>query len=665
MFFKKTIRTNWTTKKKYHTYSLVESIKWKKYYQHKFIVSAWNLDDFTTQEIKQLEQKLTQEITWSTQNTLFEEPINTKVAEKYNEITKNYYQKVKTEEQTKINKEKNSNLKQTWKFIEINPQLTTQSDVKYIWNEMICNNIYEELQIDAILKDCDFTKRQTEILKMLILWRTINPTSERGTIRWSQNMSWLWELTWANYNKLSHKTVYSLLKKLEKNQEAIEKHLENKESEIFPDDTIILYDLTNVYFEWKWILNNYAQYWRSKERRSDCLLMWIWLIINQNGFVKTSKVFKWNESEPFTFETMIDDMEKKKKNLNNNLNDTESIPTLPFRKPTVIIDAWIATEKNITLLKEKNYTYVVVKRWTKVDWTQLWDYKLTKSFFNDNWTLINEISIRRNQQDEEIFLECKSKKKNQKEQSIMLKLETLLESKLKSLSESIENWKICDESKIYKKIWTIQWKYSRISQYYNIELNKIEWWTNEEKSINIKNDKNTEQTKAKTNKKNIKYSLSWWINKEKKEKYTTNREKYILRSNLCNCTDEEVWDIYNMIRRVEDSFRTLKTDLRIRPIYHQTKENSIAHIFLSVLAYHIVNIVLYRLKEKWINIRWSTFLEDMWTQILSTIKHTTVTWGHIKVRTISEPTEIQKKYYDILKINASNYKSKKLTYTKN
>ena len=654
MFLRRTWKTNWTTNKKYYSYSLVESIKWKwdKYYKHKFIVSVWKLDDFHDEEIKELEQYLIQEITWNSQKTLSN--IKTKkVEEKYDEIIKKYYNNIKLKKDDKKIEEKIDKLRKTGQFIEINPKSTTQSDVKNIWNEIICNNIYNELEMDDIFNDCGFTKRQTEVMRMLILWRTIDPKSELWTIDWAQNFSWLSELAWINYTNLWTKTVYSLLKKVEKNQSKIEKHLENKESTMFPEDRIILYDLTNVYFEWKWLWNDYAQYWRSKEKRSDCVLMWLWLIINQNGFVKTSKVFKWNQWEPITFKDMVKSMEEKQANSLNEPNN------LTLTKSTVIMDAWIATEENIQFLKDNNYTYVVVKKWTNVEWTQLWDYTLTKQFFNENWKILNEIEIRRNKTEKELFLECKSKKKNDKETSIMSKLEWLMNDRLKSLSDSIEKWTINNEATINKKLWVIQWKYTRVSKYYDIKIDSIdelnetlEWDYSKSEMKKTKRDNN----------KTKKYSLNWEINEEKKEKYKIKREKYILRTNLCNLTDEEIWDIYNMIRRVEDSFRTLKTDLRIRPIYHQTRENCIAHIFISVLAYHIVNIVLYRLKEKWINIKWSTFLQNMSTQILSTITQNTITWDSIKIRTMSNPTEQQKKYYDILKINSLPYKTRLLTH---
>jgi len=159
-----------------------------------------------------------------------------------------------------------------------------------------------------------------------------------------------------------------------------------------------------------------------------------------------------------------------------------------------------------------------------------------------------------------------------------------------------------------------------------------------------------------------KLQLVYKINTEKKEKNQRKREKYILRTNACYLSDEEIWDIYNTIRRIEDSFKTMKTDLHIRPIYHQTRENSIAHIFLTVIAYHIVNIVLYRLKDQWESIRWGTFVETMNSQTIWTIIQETIEGQQIKTRIIDNPTKKQKKYYDILWIKSKPVKCRLLTH---
>ncbi len=626
MFLKKIKRGNWTTIKEYLTYSLVESYKGEKFYQHKYIISVWTLDDFSENEIKTLEFVLVSEITWKTFDiTTFPK----KIQDKFHEVINKYYEKQKQEQKKEDSLVQEKDNRLSWEYKEISINNITTEDRKFIGNENICNETYNQLDIDTILKNCWFTKRQSEITRMLILWRLINPTSELWTLKWINQTSWLWELTWTDYTNLNIKTVYSFLPKLMNNMDKIEKHLESKERKIFElNDTIILYDLTNTYFEWKAEFNELAQYSKnSKEKRTDCPIVWLWFIVDKDWFPKASKVFKWNTSDSVTMESMIEDLEDRCDYKNR----------LIQQKPIVILDAGISSQSNLDYLKEHWYNYVVVAKTKNVQWEQIHDYELVKEMRNEFWTVQNKIEIRRNQTTQELFLECKSQKKNLKEKSIIEKLESLVEKNLENLNESIEKWTIKNKKTIERKIWQIQSKYSRVTQYYDIELieNKSKW--------------------------EAKKKLKWEKNEEKKEAYWKKRERYILRTNLVDLEDEKIWDIYNTIRKVEDSFRTMKTDLRLRPIFHQSETNTIAHIFITVLAYHIVNMVLYKLKQSDINIRWSTFVKDMMTQTIWSINLQMIDWKRIKLRVVDEPTTKQRQYYKILNIKPKPFKPKQLT----
>jgi len=120
------------------------------------------------------------------------------------------------------------------------------------------------------------------------------------------------------------------------------------------EERIILYDLTNTFFEGTGKYNPKAKYGRSKEKRNDCPLVTLGLVLDMRGFPKRSRIFEGNVSEPSTLETMI-----------NGLSDGDN-PQQSLLKPTVVMDAGIATEDNVKWLKGHNYRYIVVperKRW--------------------------------------------------------------------------------------------------------------------------------------------------------------------------------------------------------------------------------------------------------------------------------------------------------------
>jgi transposase len=288
---------------------------------------------------------------------------------------------------------------------------------------------------------------------------------------------------------------------------------------------------------------------------------------------------------------------------------------------TIVMDAGIATEENIEYITSQWYYYVAVKRSTKVEKdASQWDYQLVKEIKTITGKVTNSIEIRRNVTKWEILLECKSEKKNLKEDSMMMRLEQSFETKLQALQKSIVWWTIKLAKKIHNKIWQLQWSHKRLANYYII--------TYDEK----------------------KQTLERKIDKAEKTKTQEKREKYVLRTNNITLTDEEIRDTYNTIRRIEDTFRTMKTDLRLRPIHHQHEKYTVVHIFLTVLAYHIVNIILFKLQKKKINIRWSNILEDMITQTRWTVTYQTIQWWKKHIRVTDLATEQQNIYYAALEI---------------
>jgi transposase len=136
--------------------------------------------------------------------------------------------------------------------------------------------------------------------------------------------------------------VYKASDKLLKHKECLEEHLSRTEGQLFAlEEKIILYDLTNTFFEGTGKYNPKARYGKSKEKRSDCLLVTLGLILDMHGFAKKSGIFEGNVSEPKTLATMI-------RGLSGGEISEDSLI-----KPTIVLDAGIASEKNIQWLKEK------------------------------------------------------------------------------------------------------------------------------------------------------------------------------------------------------------------------------------------------------------------------------------------------------------------------
>ncbi|MCP4264313.1 MAG: transposase, partial [Candidatus Brocadiaceae bacterium] len=167
-----------------------------------------------------------------------------------------------------------------------------------------------EYGFDKILKGLDFTQKQIDYARMLIVGRMLHPGSERETVRWLCETSGVGELLGSEvkvYDTALHRTAVLLWE----NHEAIERELSNRAKEIFSlKETVVLYDLTNTYFEGSKKGSKVAGYGKSKEKRNDCPLITLSLTVDEEGFPKQSKVWKGNVSEPETLEDILLELKK-------------------------------------------------------------------------------------------------------------------------------------------------------------------------------------------------------------------------------------------------------------------------------------------------------------------------------------------------------------------
>jgi transposase len=134
---------------------------------------------------------------------------------------------------------------------------------------------------------------------------------------------------------------------------------------------------------------------------------------------------------------------------------------------------------------------------------------------------------------------------------------------------------------------------------------------------------------------------------------------YFLRTSLNEKDEKSLWTIYNIIREIEYTFRVLKTDLDLRPIYHKTDDASMAHLHLGMLAYWLVATIRYQLKQKDVNSDWREIVRIMNTQKCVTTSIENINDEVISVRQCTEPNEKVRKIYDLLKYKHVPFTRKK------
>lgn len=476
-----------------------------------------------------------------------------------------------------------------------------------IGSEAVSLAMIRKLGIHKIFDELGFSNKQTKIARLLIAGRMVHPASEWQTYNWAKDISAICELLSLNLNKVSHNQFYKVSDILIKHQKEIESRLALNEKNIFSlNDTIILYDLTNTYFESDIGKSKKKRYGRSKEKRDDCPVVTIGLVLTESGFPKRSKIFEGNVAEVDTLMDMIKQL------------DTDESP----EKKTVIIDAGISSEDNLKKLKDSGYDYICVARNKPVASAP------QEGFVTIRHTKENKVEAKMIKQEKEIILYCKSLKKKLKEEAMKTKFQERFETDLKAASDSLHKKKgTKNYEKVIERIGRIKQKHSRISHFYHIEIEK-----QSDKAVNIR----------------------WKLKSEPKvdERFSGT---YYLRTSRTDLTEEEIWSLYILLTDVEDSFRSMKSELGLRPNYHQRDKRIEGHIFITVLAYHIINSIQWYLHRKDIHLRWDTIRTLLSTQNRVTTKMNKKDGGLIIIRNTSEPEPFHKKITKSLSIESKPF----------
>lgn len=491
----------------------------------------------------------------------------------------------------------------------VNADTLTHSNVREIGAEWMCYNTWQKLDLDKVLRDNDFSDHEIQLAQTQVISRAVHPASELATARWINENSAVMELTGYDPEKMNKDRLYKSALKLSSIKDKLEQHLSQKTNELFDiQDKIMLYDLTNTYFEGEKRNSTLAKYGRSKEKRSDCKLIVLALVVNIFGFIKHSSIHEGNFSDSKDIEKVISSLDY----------------VAGTSKPVIVLDAGIATKGNLAIIREKGYHYLCVSR-TKLknyvfDQSRLVVYLETKSK--------KEVVLKKilSPEHTDYCLEITSEMKAKKEQGMKTQFETRYEEELNKIKASLSKKggvKLAD--KVNQRIGRAKQKYPSAQGRYEIKLS-------------YDDNKGTVTELV-------------WTRIEKKEKDATdNLGKYFVRTSMDMKDEVIVWNVYNTIREIESTFRTLKTDLDLRPIYHKKDESTIAHLNLGLLSYWLVNTIRCQLKRGGINHCWTEIVRIGNTQKVITTTGYNKAGNEITVRKCSEPDTKLKELQTALKI---------------
>jgi len=634
MYFKVSMRTNPSTGVYSGYYRLVES--YRNYCDricHRTILNAGYLDGLTTDELNLIQKILTLKVA-NHDKPLFELPYtdNSTVIRYVDEFYKRMVAEKRIDAFVEKKEKKASRNGKDLQIIDINS--IRNKDVREIGAEWLSYQAMRQLQIAPFLESLGWSEDQARLAQTHIISRAVFPASELETTRWIRENSAVCEVTGYNIEQVTKDHLYAISKKLYAEKEALEQHLSVRTNELFDiEDKIILYDLTNTYFEGLKQGSKLAKFGRSKEKRNDARLVVLGLVINPEGFIKYSSILEGNMADCKTLEGMIGKLRIK----------TSS----SARKALVVIDAGIATDENLKMILDNGYDYLCVSR------SSLKIYNIeagtTTVSVTDNRKQKIELCQVNSDRNTDYYLKVESHSKELKERSMNEQFRARFEAGLQQIADSLtKKGGVKQEDKVHERIGRLKQKYPSIQRYFDIETEVFDQPDAKRK------EKGTDKNKEK---KRIVISIKWAV----KEGVDINARSgiYFLRTSLQAKREENVWQFYNIIREIEATFRVLKSDLDLRPIYHQKDENTMAHLHLGLLAYWLVNTIRHQLKQEGIHSNWREIVRTMNTQkavtTLAQNNHEEV----IMIRRCSEPNQSVRSLYDALKYKYAPFVKRK------
>ncbi len=481
--------------------------------------------------------------------------------------------------------------------------------------EHVAYQTFRQLKLDKKMKELGLNKHQLKAAIGTIVGRMAEPGSELATYYWLQNHSGLGELIGYDFESMSLDRIYQASDVLLRYKGELEQHLYEHHRQYFQlSETITLYDLTNTYFEGSCKYNEWGAHGKSKEKRSDCPLVTLGLVLDGSGFPKRSKVFKGNASESKTLAEMIRELDYPTEE-----GDQKKLFEVP--KPIVVMDAGIATEDNITWLKGNHYRYLVVSRKRHREFSE--EGVVVKKDKDCTVKAYKKV----NEETGEIELYCHSTRREKKEKAIANRFTVRYEDALRKLDEGLRK-KGCVKKydKVVERIGRLKQRYSKASKNYRITIEK--------------DDQKGNATQ-----------INW---ERQIPKHTTDSYPgvYCLRTNEKHWDEALLWRTYTMLTDLESVFRSLKSELGLRPVFHQKTRRVSGHLFISLLAYHLVHTIRLQLKKKGACSSWSNLKEQLRGQDRVTTTMQCKNGEAVHVRKSTRPEPRQKRIYDALGLSS-------------
>ena len=402
-----------------------------------------------------------------------------------------------------------------------------------LWKRLELDRFFEQA-IDGEPADVPWSR----VVAILAVNRLCAPSSELAIEqRWYPSTA-LDDLLGIEEGKINDTRLYRCLDRILPQKTKLERHLKERYGELFGAEfDVLLYDLTSTYVEGAAENNPMMRRGYSRDHRPDCEQMVIALIVNSEGFPFSYETFDGNRADVSTMETILRMVERK----------------YGKARRIWVFDRGLVSEANLQAIRKRDGLYLVGTPRTQM---KPFEAELLKQ----DWTQVRpEVEVKKLTipEGEETYILCRTSGRKEKEKAIRNRFSAGMEKALNGLQKSIATGRLKDRNKMERRLGKIQARHPQVNDLYQVELRDT-----------------TEGTR-----------LFWEIKKDRQAWRESREGVYMLRTNLQGETAEELWSKYMQLTEAEASFRALKSELSIRPLFHQKEPRVKAHVMVAFLGY--------------------------------------------------------------------------------
>ena len=467
-------------------------------------------------------------------------------------------------------------------LVTISIKSMVQKEARTIGPEAICRSTSNILKIREFLNSKGWSREQVDLALMQIIARAIYPFSELKTVRCLRDNSALLEMFKLERKEVTKDALYQSANRLWEVHREMEDFLHERVRSMFNlEEKILLMDISNTYFEGRMEGSGICFHGRSKEKRDDCKIVVLAAVVNTDGLLVRTMIYEGNRQDVTTVEDVV---------------GTLAGQTSPEARKIVVMDAGFYSAANVRWLVGNHFDYITVLPSGYAKFTAESDKVVRHEDCRHQEIRLQMGGVEIEGMRHKALL-VDSDAKAMKERSMHELAAERYEEGLEAIRAGIMKkggTKLRDA--VNARLGRLYKQYGAIRKEYDVTFT-YEGTGRKEKAV----------------------AMEW---KRKQESIAERKKfhgKYVLLTSLDGNDEVNVWQFYNVIRTVEETFHTLKSDLDMRPVYHKSDGGIKAHLNLAVLAYWIVSVTKCRLKQKkYPNIRWEEIIRIAQTQVVVT-----------------------------------------------